>query len=137
MPPKFTQLRRKTKLFLDKVIENPKMSAADAYIATHETNNKAAAAVHATRLLHKPSARVYLEKHSKLAKRKIVELVGSNREEIALKASIDIMDRTYGKAVQRSENSNVNVNVEASAEVRDRFTEFLKKQPIRLKEKLD
>lgn len=123
------KLKPKVKAFADKLIADPKISHTQAYLDTHQTTNRAAANVQATKTLAKPSVKIYLQRHANRAKERMLELVESEKEDIALRASVDILDRTYGKAVtkQQSENVNLNVNVEASQELAAGFADYLAK----------
>lgn len=97
-------IKPKTKAFIDLMTDNPKLSATEAYIQTHETDNRKAASVQAAKLLAKPSVIGYKDSAVRKAKNRIVSLVQSSNESIALKASQDILDRNEGKAVQKTEN---------------------------------
>jgi len=105
------RLRPKTKQFIDKLIEEPKLSHTEAYIQTHETNSRETAKVEASKLLTKPNVQIYKASAVNKAKRRIVSLVNSDNENIALKASQDIIDRTEGKATQKTESVNRTVEV--------------------------
>ncbi len=105
------KLKPKSKQVLDELLNNPKLSNTEAYMKVHQTNNRKSASVSAARLLAKPSARIYSERAVGRAKKRIVELVDSNNEQIAYKASADILDRTEGKAVQRNETTSKVVEV--------------------------
>ena len=122
------KLQPNVKAFANKLLDNPKISATQAYLDTHTTTNRRTANDLASKALRNPKVMIYMQKHAERAKERIVELVESKKEDIALKASFDIMDRTYGKAIQRQEsnNTNVNLNVEASQELSDNFLNFLK-----------
>lgn len=122
------KMHPKTKAFADKLLANPKMSATQAYIDTHKTENRVTAKSNAHQTLKRPSVQIYLQTHTKRAKERVVELVSSDKEDIALKASIEILDRTYGKSIQRqqTETTNINLNVEASEELSNQFAQFLK-----------
>jgi hypothetical protein len=50
------------------------------------------------------------------------------KAETRLKANQDILDRTIGKAIQKTEvkQENINLNIEASQELADNFAEYLK-----------
>lgn len=104
-------IKPKTKEFIDLLNENPKLSATEAYIRTHSTTNRKTAGVGANKLLKKPAVIGYKDSAVRKAKRRIVTLVDSNNESIALKASTEILDRNEGKAIQRSENLNRTVEV--------------------------
>lgn len=110
----------KTKAFADMMIANPKLSQTQAYLNTHTTNRRLSASVESTKLLKKPNVRLYMQKHSKIAKETVIDVMENSRKNkdepqhatIALRAAQDILDRTYGKAVSKSENVNLNINVE-------------------------
>lgn len=87
------------------------ISQTEAYIQTHMTNNRKVAAVEASRLLASPNVQIYKQSVVKKAKRKIGLLIDSDNESIALKASQDVIDRTEGKAIQKSENIQRTVTV--------------------------
>lgn len=104
-------LKRRTKEFVDEIINNKTISNTQAYINTHETNSRKTASIEASKLLKKPSVQAYSNQAVGRAKRRIVTLVDSNNESIALKASESIIDRVEGKAIQRSESLNRTVEV--------------------------
>lgn len=105
------KLRPKSKAVLDEILDNPKISHTDAYLKHHKTNDRKTANVNAAKLLAKTSARIYTSAAVGKAKRRIVSLVESGNENIALKASQDILDRTEGKATQKTESVNRTVEV--------------------------
>lgn len=102
-------LKGKSKATLDLLASNPKLSATDAYLQTHATENRTTASTNAYKLLQKPLAQVYLQQHVSRAKERVVELVDSEKEDIALRASTDILDREYGKATQKTEVQSFNI----------------------------
>ncbi|UOF77972.1 hypothetical protein [Caudoviricetes sp.] len=104
-------IKPKTKEFIDLMNDNPKLSATEAYIRTHETESRVTAGTAAHKLLKKPSVIGYKDAAVKKAKRRIVTLVDSSNESIALKASQDIIDRNEGKSVQKTENLSRTVEV--------------------------
>ena len=104
-------IKPKTKAFVDKLLDNPTMTQTDAYIETHETNNKKTASKQASKLLQSPAVIGYKQSAVSKAKKRIVALVNSDNENIALKASQDIIDRNEGKAVQKNESTQRTVNV--------------------------
>jgi hypothetical protein len=105
------KIKPRTKAFVDELINNKDISNTEAYIRTHDTNNRTTASVQASNLLRKRSVSIYKASAVKKAKERIVTLVDSGNENIALKASQDIIDRTEGKAVQKSESINRTVEV--------------------------
>lgn len=111
-------LKTKTKAFADELLANPKISQTEAYIKTHQTNNRKSASVSASKLLAKPSVLIYLEEHTNMARKRIVSLVdGASKEEIQLRASQDILDRTYGKPTQRAEvvTTGITLNIDLTS----------------------
>lgn len=104
-------MKPKTKAFADKLLADPKISATQAYLDTHQTTNKASAGVSAHQLLKKPNVQIYMKKHIDKAKHKVITLVDSDKEEIALKASESILDRALGKPTQRQESVSTVVSL--------------------------
>lgn len=105
------KLSPKTKAFVDLLNEDPTISKRQAYIKTHETNNVNTAAVQANRLLKQPNVMIYSQQAVNKARNKIVTLVDSKREDIALKASESVLDRQFGKATQKQERTQRTVEV--------------------------
>jgi hypothetical protein len=104
-------LKPKSIAVLDEIVNNPKISATDAYLKHHKTTNKRTATVNANKLLTKTDAQVYLNKHINKAKNRVVQLIDSDKEEIAFRASEAVMDRALGKATQRIEQQSTSVNL--------------------------
>lgn len=106
------RIKPKTKAMVDLLHSNPKLSQTEAYIRTHETNNRTVAKNEASKLLTKPSVMIYKASVVKKAKERIATLVDSDNEQIALKASQDVIDRTEGKAGHKDEQVSRTVRVE-------------------------
>lgn len=87
------------------------LSQTEAYIRTHQTDNRRVAAVEASRLLAKPNVQIYKASAVSKAKKRIVKLVDSQNETIALKASQDIIDRVEGKAGHNEADKSRTVTV--------------------------
>lgn len=104
-------IKPKTRAFVDKLLEDPTLTQTEAYIATHKTNSVKTAKSEASKLLQRPAVIGYKDSAVGKAKRRIVTLVDSNNENTALKAAQDIIDRTEGKAIQKSENISRTVEV--------------------------
>jgi hypothetical protein len=104
-------LKDKSKQVLDIIASNPKINNTDAYLAVHKTDNRVSAATNAYKLLQKPEAQIYLEKHIQRAKNRVVQLVDSEKEEIALRAADSLLDRALGKATQRVEQTTTGVTL--------------------------
>lgn len=105
------RIRPKTKALYDEIINNPKITQREAYLKTHKTNNIRTADNQASRLLNSDKYAIYRASAVGKAKRRVVQLVDSNNESIALKASQDILDRTEGKAIQKTENTSRTLEV--------------------------
>ena len=115
-------MKPKTKAFLDEIAKNPRQSNVDAYINTHKTNNRKSAGASASKLLAKPSSVIYLEQHIDKARNRIIDLVDSaSKEEIQLRASQDILDRSYGKATQINEitKRGITLNIDLTSSLQD------------------
>jgi hypothetical protein len=104
-------IKPKTKEFVDLMNQDPKLSAAEAYIRTHQTNSRETAAVNASKLLAKTNVQIYKKSIVAKAKRKIGILIDSENERIALDAAKDVIDRTEGKAIQKNETTSKVVTV--------------------------
>lgn len=105
------RIKPKTKAMVDKLLNDEKLSQTQAYIDTHNTSNRRTAAIAASKLLQKPNVQIYKDSAIRKAKTKIVSLVDSGNEQIALKASQDILDRTEGKAAIKTEHTSKTVHV--------------------------
>lgn len=98
----------KQKAFADALIADPKTTLKQAASQAYgHTGNLAE--VTGYQNIRKPQIVAYLDKHAEKAKNKIVQLVDSEKEDIALRASVDIMDRVHGKATQRIEQHTTGV----------------------------
>lgn len=102
---KSLRLKPKTKQFADLLLQDPTLSQTQAYLATHNTTNSRAAAVEASKNLSKPSVQLYMDSHINKAKMKVIELVDSDKPDIALRASESILDRALGKATVITESN--------------------------------
>lgn len=105
------RIKPKTKQMVDLLLENPKLSQTEAYIRTHGTNNRDSARATASKVLSKPNVIGYRASAVGKAKRRIISLVDSENQSIALKASQDIIDRNEGKSVQKTENLSRTIEV--------------------------
>lgn len=115
-------MKPKTKAFADTLLANPKLSNTEAYMRTHKTTNRRSASVSASKLLATPSVSIYLAKHVTSARQRIVQLVdGAGKEEIQLRAAQDILDRSYGKATQRTEGvtTGITLNIDLTSSLEE------------------
>lgn len=126
------KLRPKTKAFIDLLDSNPKLSQATAYKMTHETVNSDTAKANASRTLASANVIIYRKQHEQMAKQTIVEIAMNKKAKDTdrIKAAQDVLDRNLGKATLKTEANitNLNLNIEASEELNQQFTEFLKGQ---------
>ena len=106
------KLKPRTIAFIEEMIDNPKLSQTQAYLNTHKTTNPNSARASASQLLATPNVLIYTNNIENKAKKKIASLIDSDKEEIALKASQDILDRNIGKPVQKQVNANINITFE-------------------------
>lgn len=111
-------MKPKTKQYLDRLLSNPKLSQTEAYIQTHKTTNRNTAKVNSSNLIKKPEAQLYLDKHIKKARDRVIELIDSRNEQTALRASDSVLDRQLGKARQQIEVSSqmVNINIDLTGD---------------------
>jgi len=105
------RIKPKTKATVDEILSNPSISNTEAYMKHHGTTNRDSARASVSKMLAKPSVQVYKDSAIRKAKSRIVSLVDSDNENIALKASQDIIDRTEGKAGHKDEQVSRTVHV--------------------------
>lgn len=108
------KLTRKQKAFAQHLLNNPKDSATEAAAQAYDIKKRHTAEQIAHENLRKPDIQLYLNEHVDKAKNRIVTLVDSQKEEIALRASDSILDRTLGKATQRTEQTTTTVSLSLS-----------------------
>lgn len=101
----------KQQKFIDKYIETGNWTQSALY--AYNTTDPLVASTIASENLLKPYIMVEIKDKLAHAKAQIYKLsLGAEKEDIRLRASQDILDRTEGKAVQTIKTQNVNVNVE-------------------------
>lgn len=115
------RLKPRTVAFIEEMINDPKLSQGQAYMKTHKTTNIMSASASATNLLKTPNVMIYTSKIENKAKKRIAELVDSEKQDIALRASQDILDRNIGKAVQKQVNINANISFEQALNDLDNY----------------
>lgn len=93
------------------MLKHPEISQTEAYLRHHNTNNRHTARHAVSELVAKPAAQIYLQEHINKAKQRVVTLVDSEKEDIALRASDSILDRALGKATQRTEQQTTVVSI--------------------------
>jgi ribosomal protein S20 len=105
------RIKPKTKAMVDMLADDKTLSQTEAYIRTHKTESRATARNNASKTLAKTSVRIYSDSIVRKAKTRVGQLVDSENESIALKASQDIIDRTEGKAQQKDSDKSRTVTV--------------------------
>ena len=105
-------LKENSKRILDIIASQPQQNATEAYRQVHPEAGDVTARTNAHKLLKKPEAQIYLQKHIDKAKSKVVELIDSKNEKIALGASEAVLDRALGKATSRIEHSGGVISVQ-------------------------
>lgn len=109
---KLRPLTKKQKAFADTLINNPKMSATQAALRTYGKNaptTYGTARQIATENLAKPSIQLYMDSHIEKAKLTVVSLMDSKKDDIKLRASESILDRTYGKPTQKTDTTSMSL----------------------------
>ena len=80
----------------------------------HTEASDVTARTNAYKLMQKPEAQIYLQEHINKASNTIVQLLDSEKPDIQLRAATDILDRTQGKAIQRTEvqSQSITLNID-------------------------
>jgi len=105
-------LKANSKKILDIVAGQPNQNATQAYREVHPTATPNTAMSNAYKLMQKPEARIYLEKHSEQAKSTVVELMAKgHKDETRLNAAKDVLDRQFGRAVQQVQATTTSVSL--------------------------
>ena len=110
-------LKANSKKVLDIIATQKKRNAKQAYKEVHPNASDNTASVNAYQLLKKPSAQIYLQEHVNKAKETIVELLQSEKDDIRLRSATDILDRSTGKAIQRTEvtTQGITLNIDLTS----------------------
>src|SRR5258708_1943186 len=97
-------MKAKTKQFADTLLADPKISATQAYLKTHQTIHAPTAAANASKLLRKTTVQIYMNEHVKIAVNRIVDIAKNGKDEVAIRAAQDILNRVHGQAKTTQEN---------------------------------
>lgn len=111
MVQKVTRLKANSKKTLDIIATQKTRNATQAYLQTHPNASYQVALNESSKLLAKPSAQIYLQEHVDRAKSTIVDLLNSDKDDIRLRSATDILDRSTGKAIQRTENVSTGITL--------------------------
>jgi hypothetical protein len=110
---KHTRLTDKQKAAADNYLANPKLSKTEAVMRSYNTPSRKSATSIASRVFNKPQVLEYLDEAASRAEQTIIRLMKSDNDAIALKAAQDILDRTKGKATQRTISESQTVTITA------------------------
>jgi hypothetical protein len=99
-------LKVNSKKILDIVASGTAQNYTDAYRQVHPTASDITARTNSHKLIKKPESQIYLQKHIDSAKSRVVQLISSEKENIALQASEAVLDRALGKSIQRIQTEN-------------------------------
>lgn len=113
-------IKKRTKAFVDKLIANPTMSAAQAYVDTHETNSKVNGRVNASQLLSSPNVLAYMNEKAPMAEKTVVQVLQNAKkhktspqfQRLTLDAANSILDRTHGKPLTRTIAAHTTFSIE-------------------------
>lgn len=116
-----TKLTRKQKTFVELLLNNPKMSATEAAMQSYNASNRDVARAIATENLAKPSIMSNLGIVNDLIEGVMVATVRDwglsmdvDRRTLAVNTGKFMHDKIHGKATQRTENTDVHVNLDIS-----------------------
>jgi hypothetical protein len=106
-----TMLKANSRKVLDIIAGQTKRNGSAAYQQIHPNTSQDTAKAAAYQLLAKPEAQIYLQEHIDKAKRTIVDLMDSEKDDIRLRSAQDVIDREHGKATQRVEQTTTGVTL--------------------------
>jgi hypothetical protein len=104
-------LKHNSKKVLDIIAGQEKRNATQAYRDVHPNASDLTARLNSYQLMQKPEAQIYLQEHIKKAQETVVALMDSDKDDIRLRASTDVLDRSHGKATQRVEQTTTGVSI--------------------------
>jgi len=110
-------LKANSKKVLDIIAGQQAKNATQAYKVVHPDASDVTARTNAYKLLQKPASQIYLQEHISKAKETIVELMSSDKDDIRLRSAVDILDRTHGRATQRTEvqTTGITLNIDLTS----------------------
>jgi hypothetical protein len=111
MATKSKRIPTKRMAVLKEKLKDPSITNSEAARRAFPNLSPSSASMLALRTMKDERVLAILDKHVNKAQDTIVRLLDSDKPDIALRASQDILDRTYGKAIQRNENINKNITV--------------------------
>ena len=111
------KLTPQQKAYADLLLEQPNTAQTDivkqAYPNVTDSNLASTIAAQNNK---NTDIQIYTSEQVSKAKRRIVELIDSEREDISLRASVDVLDREHGKAVQQVQTTSkvMTINIDLS-----------------------
>lgn len=121
-PGQFKQLpklTRKQEAFVKELVNNPKQSATKAVLKTYNVENENTAAVIASENLRKPQIISHLDNYNDIAEQTITNTIidyknsdNIKQRTLAVTTAQWLHDKVNGKATIRTENTNLNINIE-------------------------
>jgi len=111
------KLTTKQKAFADERLKDLKASGTEIAMRTYNTTDRNTAGVIAAQNLRNYNIQLYMNEHVDKAVSNIVKLADTaENETVRLNANKDILDRTTGKAIQRTEqvSTGVTLNIDLS-----------------------
>lgn len=111
------KLTRKQKAWSDTYLKDKKASLAEIARQTYNVTDTKTAYAISRQNLENTGIQIYLQEHIDKAQKKIVDLLDADKEEIQLRSAQDILDRTHGKATQRTEveHRGVTLNIDLTS----------------------
>jgi phage terminase small subunit len=121
-PEQFKQLpklTRKQAAFVKELVENPKQSATQAVLKTYNVTSNHSAEVIASENLRKPEIVSHLNDYNDIAENTITNTIidyknsdNIKQRTLAVTTAQWLHDKVNGKATIRTENTNLNINIE-------------------------
>ena len=111
------KLTPQQKAYADLLLEKPNTAQTDivkqAYPNVTDSNLASTIAAQNNK---NTDIQIYTSEQVSKAKRRIVELIDSEREDISLRASVDVLDREHGRAVQQVQTTSkvMTINIDLS-----------------------
>jgi len=116
---KLPKLTRKQRVFVNELKKNPKMSGTQAAMKAYDVKSERVASVISSENLTKPSIISHLNNYNELIESTITNAIteystSSDIKErtLAVDTSKWVHDKLHGKAIQRTENTNLNINIQ-------------------------
>lgn len=122
-------LKHTSKKILDIIASQETRNATQAYREVHPDASDITARVNSYKLLQKPESRIYLQEHISNARETIIDLMNnSSKDDIRLRSAIDVLDRSTGKAIQRTEvtTQGVTLNIDLTSSLNSDTTDTKK-----------